>query len=371
MAYRLFLFLHRWSGIIAAALIVVIGVTGSVLVFRDSLDRSLNAEMLEVAPGPQRLAPDEIVARVQASFQDAQVTALLPYEDPTRAWTVFLGRRMVYVNPYTGDITGTRTRGEGGFDRRGFVPLMHGLHHDLLLEAPGHWLVAGTGLVWMVLSLAGIYLSIKQAGGFGAAFGVRADVNLKRLFVDLHRSVGLVTVVFAVALSITGIYLGVRQPATQLVSVFSQVTPPPERVLPDAPVDRPVGFGSAIAAATAAIPGASVQSVFAVRAKGLYRVRVTKPVERFVYVSMQDAAVVKVRDPRQGTAGDVFVAWQKPIHTGQAFGAAGEAVAFLMGLLPLGFAITGIYLWLARRRSRTKRTRQQPSGSQPSAISNL
>jgi uncharacterized iron-regulated membrane protein len=112
-----------------------------------------------------------------------------------------------------------------------------------------------------------------------------------------------------------------------------------------------------------------VQSVFAVPAKGLYRVRVTRPEERFFYVSMQEGAIAQVRVPRRGSAGDVFVGWQKPLHTGEAFGPLGEAVVFVTGLLPLLFSITGIYLWLARRKPRTRRTRQQPSGSQPSVIS--
>lgn len=370
MGYRVLLFLHRWSGIVAAALIVVIGLTGSALVFRADIDRALNPDLFDVVPRAERLEVDALVARVEAASPKAPVSAVIPSEDPTRAWTFRAGPRAFYVNPYTGDITGSRARGEVGFDRRGFVPLVHGLHHDLLLEAPGHWIVAGTGLAWLVLSLVGIYLSLKQAGGFAAAFRVRADVNLKRLFVDLHRSFGMATVLVAAILCVSGTYLAVRQPATQLVSAISPVTPPPERSLPELRVEAPVGFDRAIEAVRSAFPGSRVQSVFAVRPKGVYRVRLTHPDERFIYVSMQDGTIAQMRIARQGSAGDVFVGWQKPLHTGEAFGPAGEAIVFAVGLLPLLFSITGIYLWLARRKPRNRRTRQQPSGSQPSAISN-
>lgn len=374
MGYRVFLFLHRWSGIAAAALAVVIGLTGSLLVVRDGLDRALNPDLLNVVPRAERLTLDELAARIAAADPQARVNAVVASEDPTRAWMVRAGPRTFYVDPYTGDIKGVRTRGEVGFDRRGFVPLVFGLHHDLLLEAPGHWIVAGTGLVWLVLSLVGIYLSIRQAGGLAAAFRVRTDVNLKRFFVDLHRSLGMASVALVAVLCVSGIYLAVRQPATRLVSAFSPVTPPPERALPDVRVAHPVGFDPAIDAVRSASPGARVHSVFAVPAKGVYRVRVTYPEERFFYVSMQEGAITQVRVPRQGTAGDVFVGWQKPLHTGEAFGPVGEAVVFVAGLLPLLFSITGLYLWLknrrpARRGSPSVKTRQQPSGSQRSATS--
>ena len=380
MGYRAFVFLHRWSGLVVAALVIVIGLTGSILVFRDGLDRRLNADILDVQPRGTRLDADALVAAVEKARPGAQVTSLVPFEDPMRAWNVGIGRTTVYVDPYDGRITGERTRGDGGFSRRGFMPLVHGLHHDLLLEAPGHWIVAGVGLFWMLLSLVGIYLSLKQAGGFRNAFKVRADVNLKRLFVDLHRSFGLATVVLIVVICISGIYLALRQDVTKLVGVFSPVTPAPERALAeDRIADAPVGFGQALAAASSAAPGARVQSAFAVRPKGVYRVRVTSPGDlndrgdRFVYVSMRDAAIVQVRDVKRGSAGDVFIGWQFPLHTGEAFGAAGQAVVFVLGLLPLLFSITGVYLWLKNRRQRrvvpSQQARQQPSGSQRPAQS--
>jgi uncharacterized iron-regulated membrane protein len=386
MTNRILIALHRWSGILAAALVILCGLTGSVLVFRDDVDRQLNADMLVVTPRGDHLGVDELIARVEARFPSGEVTSVAPHQERGRAWTFRLGRRtafeqegpqaanrfspnVVYVDPYTGAVTGTRTRGEVRFDRRGFVPLVHGIHHDLLLGRAGHWIVAGIGALWMLLSLAGIYLAIKQAGGLWAAFRVRTGINVKRLFLDLHRSFGMASVVAVVLICVSGIYLNLRPEVSALVSLISPVTLAPERTLPANPVRNPaIGFGAAMKAAEAAAPGGRVHSIFAVRPKGVYRVRLASEEDvndrgdRFAYVSMEDARVVRLRDLAGGTAGDTFIGWQFPLHTGEAFGLSGRLIVFFVGLLPLLFSVTGIYLWLVNRRAQ-RRAAHRPSSA--------
>src|SRR5690606_5058776 len=204
---------------------------------------------------------------------------------------------------------------------------------------------------------------------------------IKRLFLDLHRSVGMASVVVIAVLCVSGIYLGLRQPVTSVVDFFSPVTPAPERALPDDPVAAPAtGFANALEAAQAALPGSQAHSISAIREKGVYRVRMAAPGDanargdRFVYVSMRDAGIVGLRDVTRGSAGDVYIGWQFPLHTGEAFGAPGRTAIFIAGLLPALFSVTGVYLWLANRRPRrrsfsTTQKSQRPSGSQRSAVS--
>ena len=68
-----------------------------------------------------------------------------------------------------------------------------------------------------MLSLIGIYLAIKQSGGFRRAFAV----NLRRALLDLHRSL-LDHVVAVIAVALSGIYLNLRQEFTSVVQWFSR-----------------------------------------------------------------------------------------------------------------------------------------------------
>ena len=46
---RLFVFMHRWVGLAMTLFLVIVGLTGSALAFREELDVWLNPELLTVA----------------------------------------------------------------------------------------------------------------------------------------------------------------------------------------------------------------------------------------------------------------------------------------------------------------------------------
>ena len=102
------------------------------------------------------------------------------------------------------------------------------------------------------------------------------------------------------------------------------------------------------------MPNARAQSISINRAKGFYRVRMGSPDDvnirgdTFAYVSAEDGRVLEARDVMKGSGGDVFLAWQRPLHSGEAFGQPGRSLVFVIGLLPVFLAASGIYLWLRR-----------------------
>jgi hypothetical protein len=58
---RLLLTLHLWLGCVAALLFIILGVTGSVMVFEEEIDRALNSKMTWVTPSGPRLPVAQIV----------------------------------------------------------------------------------------------------------------------------------------------------------------------------------------------------------------------------------------------------------------------------------------------------------------------
>jgi uncharacterized iron-regulated membrane protein len=74
-----------------------------------------------------------------------------------------------------------------------------------------------------------------------------------------------------------------------------------------------------------------------------------------VYVDARQATVLAVWNPRQGSAGDRFMSWQNPLHSGHAFGAAGRAIVFLCGMAAVLLVVTGVPFWYERRRARVRR----------------
>jgi uncharacterized iron-regulated membrane protein len=56
--------------------------------------------------------------------------------------------------------------------------------------------------------------------------------------------------------------------------------------------------------------------------------------------------------PARGTAGDVFLQWQWPLHSGQAFGMTGRILVFLTRIACPVLYVTGIIRWLRKRKAK-------------------
>ena len=84
-----------------------------------------------------------------------------------------------------------------------------------------------------------------------------------------------------------------------------------------------------------------------------------------VYVSMTDGSVLDTRSLFGTTAGDAFLGWQRPLHTGEVFGVPGKLLVLVLGLVPVFLGATGIYLWLWRKL----RARRPMSGRSAASVS--
>jgi uncharacterized iron-regulated membrane protein len=76
-----------------------------------------------------------------------------------------------------------------------------------------------------------------------------------------------------------------------------------------------------------------------------------------ITVDAGDGNVLRVIDPLRARGGDAFTGALYPLHTGEAFGAAGRAFISFYGLMPLAFFVTGLVVWIKFRRGRKNRDR--------------
>jgi uncharacterized iron-regulated membrane protein len=65
------------------------------------------------------------------------------------------------------------------------------------------------------------------------------------------------------------------------------------------------------------------------------------------------------RHRAEATAGDIVLAWQFPLHSGKAFGWAGRIIIFLAGIGVCIFSVTGIMIWMRKRRARIATTKRR------------
>jgi len=72
---KLLLRLHLWAGSMAAAILLILGLTGSLLVFEDQIDRALNPQLWYVHPQGRRLSLNALTARVEEASHGRRVLA--------------------------------------------------------------------------------------------------------------------------------------------------------------------------------------------------------------------------------------------------------------------------------------------------------
>jgi uncharacterized iron-regulated membrane protein len=81
--------------------------------------------------------------------------------------------------------------------------------------------------------------------------------------------------------------------------------------------------------------------------------------ERQIIVDQYSGAILQVHDPgTRRTAGQTFVDWQWPLHSGKAFGWTGRILVFITGLLCPVLFVTGVIRWLQKRRAKLTRARK-------------
>lgn len=75
--------------------------------------------------------------------------------------------------------------------------------------------------------------------------------------------------------------------------------------------------------------------------------------ERQVAIEQYSGALLDVRDSTtRRSAGETFLDWQWPLHSGQAFGWTGRLLVFLSGLACPVIYATGFLMWWRKRKPR-------------------
>jgi uncharacterized iron-regulated membrane protein len=165
------------------------------------------------------------------------------------------------------------------------------------------------------------------------------------------------------AVLLSGVYLNLPEPFEWLVLQFSPATRPASAPPPQStpkPGARPIGLERAAAIAESAYPGGRWNWLKTPAGeKGVYEFsRLDVPgLSRFwsesvLAVDQYSGAILQVRAPdTRLSAGETFLDWQWPLHSGKAFGWPGRILVFLAGLACPVLYVTGFIRWRQKRRA--------------------
>lgn len=376
VARPILVLVHRWIGLLFAALLVVQGVTGAAMSFRAELNRTLHASAMSVIPSGPALPVQELLEHVRAAHPDQTVSRI---EFPLATDEAFLFRldpeadeyrRIVTVDPYRGTITRDAT-----VDRWP-VEWLFDLHHTLLLGEAGELMVGFIGAALLFLVVTGPFVWWPGRRRLRQGFSVTMKGGSYRGVRDLHRVGGILLASVLAVSALTGMFLVWKVPLQPvLAKIVPTISKPSVKVAERADVPL-LPIDMILASARARYGEAAIRNVRFPGGTGrivniFFDVpESAKPrASNQIWLDGYTAEPIGFYEAAALPPGNSFLDWMLPVHSGEFLGLGGRLL-FLIGAVALpGFAITGLWMWLKRRRlSRKSPASLRPTNTLPVRI---
>jgi uncharacterized iron-regulated membrane protein len=359
-ARRFWVLCHLYLGLGIGGVFALLSLTGSVLVFYIEIDRWLTPELRIVVPEAQPPASlQEMINALQQAHPQREYSWRLEIpqrDDEALVARYYRAEETVHldfaplisaVNPYTLQVVSNRFWGQ--------YPMtwLFDLHYTLLLGADGTTLVAVAGLLGLLSLITGMVLWWPSTGRWRKALTWRWRRGSARQIYDLHVLPGVYSVVLLFLLTVTGIILARPDWFTPLLEKTGALYQVPTLNSVRAAGQQRLSADVAWAAAQAVFPDAQLRWLHTPETDdGVYFMRfeqAAEPGRRFpisrVWVDQYSGEVLASFDPLSAGFADTFMAWQHPLHNGEAFGLLGRLLVALSGLLPTVLLTTGIIRW--------------------------
>lgn len=344
--------------------------------FEDEIVDHLNADIMQVVPRTMPgMLPDELVARVRSVTDVGKVSAVTLSSDPSAAVHIRFARdgqgarpSSLYVDPYDGHVLGI-PRGED------FFATVRRLHRWLLIpgDAKGWGRqitgVAALGLIVMLIS--GLVLRWpRRARSVKTWLKPNLGLSGRGLHRSLHAVIGTWVLPVYLVMTLTGLWYAFDWYKDGVVWLLSRphVTVARMQLTPSRPAGRPepaqpVGFDRAWSSLLHEENGGFSRAQLTILAGPGTVLRVRSWPKDSKLESMRDefridavtGKIVSAERYADRTLGEKAIASVLDIHRGAVLGWPGR-LAFMIAaaLMPL-FAITGVLLYLSRRKLRPSR----------------
>lgn len=337
--------LHAWAGTALAVMAVVFGLTGSVLVFEDDWIRAtVPAARARVDLDPARLG----AALDRLELTEAGLTSVVLPGGAVGAHRLYLADEGFGYADGNGAVV-DRWRGAARAETWVFD-----LHHELLAGHTGKLVAGSAGLALALMILTGLVVWIPAWRATGWRVVPRSGA--RRELIGSHRNLGLFFALPLLMFSLTGAAIVFHGTTQTLLGGASKPTIPE------------VGAGDidwtrALASAQARFPQATLRMVSWPAAPGKpATIRMRQPGEwhpngrTTVTIDPATSQVVATSDAHALPAGMRAYNALYPLHASSVGGWLYDGITVLGGLAMAGLGGVGAWAFVARPRSRSRRS---------------
>jgi uncharacterized iron-regulated membrane protein len=253
-------FVHRWTGLTIALFLVIVGLTGSILAFRNRVDALFNPGLhVEPAQGQTVLPFATLAQRAEAEQphgrlgfftveKDQAAFHLIPRTNPGTGKPYEDEEFHLALNPYTGERLHCGPASNPGRGCRNVTDFIYSLHTSLTTGTTFGWnFVGAVALIWTIDCFVAFVITLPRRSGpfwirWKQAWKVKWDANFTRVNFDLHRASGLWLWPLLFIFAWSSVMLGLRDVYDPVMKhIFPYVTTEEDiaaRMAPQ-PVDHP------------------------------------------------------------------------------------------------------------------------------------
>ncbi|WP_373540184.1 PepSY-associated TM helix domain-containing protein [Chamaesiphon sp.] len=353
---------HRYIGLAVAMILIIVGLTGSILVFYPEMDNyRIDRQFGTVIPQGEKISSDRAIEIVKDHYKDRPDWKIswvetLP-DRPYKAWltTPTKESTVALVNPYT-----SRFMGDYVWDKSIFGTILK-LHYQFLVGDVGTIIVGIAAFLMFMLSITGLMLW-NGWRNLWLGFKIKWNASAMRLNFDIHKTAGILSVAFLTVLSLTGFGWNFSAQSTPVIHAVT-FTP----ILPEVK-SRPIGDRSPIniseltKKADALFPQSSTTYLVLPSDKeGVLTIGKKQLGESLKYGQTQikfdqfSGEVLQIQDAFKPTRAEKVLNSFAPLHYGSFGGVPTRILYVFVGLSPLVLFITGAKMFKLRLWNRKRK----------------
>lgn len=352
---------HKWTSLVCTGFLLMLCLTGLPLIFHEEIDAVTgHGPEITAQPGAPLQDLDSVLATALKA-RPGEVGLFMSFDVDRPVANVTTGPTPDAPEAKMHFASIDRTSGEilPAGPAGGVMDVILQLHIDMFAGLPGMLFLGFMGLLFVIAVVSGvvIYAPFMRKIDFGT---VRASRSTRLKWLDYHNLLGVVTAAWVTVVGLTGVINTLSTPIIQLwqMDQLAAMTAPYKD---KPPVQRLGSIHAAVATAQAAAPGMRVQFVafpggsfssqhhYAVFLQGS-----TPATERLLTPALIDAETGELTAMRRMPWYAQALLLSQPLHFGDYGGLPLKILWALLDIITIVVLVSGLYLWLARRRAATE-----------------
>ena len=346
--------IHLWLGLSSGLIVFIVSITGCIYVFEEEIRDFTQKDRLSVAVQEKPFIGVEKLIQSFERISPKEKISVLRITNHTPNATVEIAskKKTYYFNPYDAKLVY-----KGGHD---WLDTVEEIHMTLLLGETGKFIQRWSVVIFVIMLLTGLVLWFPgQVRLLRQSLSIKWKGSFKRVNYDLHNVLGFYASGILVVISLTGLFFAFKEVKTA-ASFFtgSKLSngKTVDAVKPTVVEPLASRYNTLYKNIIQKYPGAESSS-FSVRKGGELRLRLIYPYrwarnQNTFFFDEGSGQLLRAKLYRDFNGADLVEATNYDLHTGRLFGLFGKTVAFLAALISASLPVTGLIIWLKKKRKR-------------------